>query len=102
MLSLLAGAGRLLASGAGKKVADSASKKAAGTAGKKLSKDKFFNREEKQESDNIKTGMARPSISPAKLLPPSDIKDPPKKVDLSKGGEEGGIKDTFNKIEFYQ
>jgi hypothetical protein len=99
MLPLLAGAGRLLASGAGKKVADSASKKAAGTAAKKLSKDKFFNREEKQESDNIKTGMARPSISPTKLLPPSDIKDPPKKVDLSKGGEEGGIKDTFNKID---
>jgi hypothetical protein len=99
MLSLLAGAGRLLASGAGKKVADSASKRAEGTAGKKLSKDKFFNREEKRESDNIKTGMARPSISPTKLLPPSDIKDPPKKVDLSKGGEEGGIKDTFNKID---
>jgi hypothetical protein len=99
MLPLLAGAGRLLASGAGKKVADSASKRAAGTAGKKLSKDKFFNKEEKQESDNIKTGMARPSISPTKLLPPSDIKDPPKKVDLSKGGEEGGIKDTFNKID---
>ncbi len=99
MLSLLAGAGRLLASGAGKKVADSASKKAAGTAAKKLSKDKFFNKEEKQESDDIKTGMARPSISPTKLLPPSDIKDPPKKVDLSKGGEEGGIKDTFNKID---
>ena len=99
MLPLLAGAGRLLASGAGKKVADSASKKAAGTAGKKLSKDKFFNKEERQESDDIKTGMARPSISPTKLLPPSDIKDPPKKVDLSKGGEEGGIKDTFNKID---
>lgn len=99
MLPLLAGAGRLLASGAGKRVADSASKKAAGTAAKKLSKDKFFNKEEKQESDDIKTGMARPSISPTKLLPPSDIKDPPKKVDLSKGGEEGGIKDTFNKID---
>ena len=99
MLPLLAGTGRLLASGAGKKVADSASKRAAGTAGKKLSKDKFFNKEERQESDDIKTGMARPSISPTKLLPPSDIKDPPKKVDLSKDGEEGGIKDTFNKID---
>ena len=99
MLPLLAGAGRLLSSGAGKKVADSASKKAAGTTAKKLSKDKFFNKKEKQESDDVKTGMARPSISPTKLLPPSDIKDPPKKVDLSKGGEEGGIKDTFNKID---
>ena len=99
MLPLLTGAGRLLASGAGKKVADSASKRAAGTAGKKLSKDKFFNKEEKQESDDVKTGIVRSSISPAKLLPPSDIKDPPKKVDLSKGGEEGGIKDTFDKID---
>jgi hypothetical protein len=99
MLPLLAGAGRLLASGVGKRVAGAASKKAVGNAAKKISKDKFFNTEEKKKVDTVRMGMAKPPISPTKLLPPLDIKDPPKEVDLSKGTEDGGIKDTFNKID---
>ena len=99
MLPLLAGAGRLLASGVGKRVAGAASKKAVGNAAKKISKDKFFNTEEKKKVDTVRMGMAKPPISPTKLLPPLDIKDPPKEVDLSKGNEDGGIKDTFNKID---
>ena len=96
MLPLLAGAGKLLASAAEKK---SSSKKDVGNTAKKISKDKFFNREESPERDEIGPKMARPSISPSRLLPPTEIKEPPKKVNLGDKDQEEGIGNTFNKID---